>query len=35
MTAPLTQHQAEIERNLRAWNGKLLPGAMAGKHSEI
>jgi len=24
MTAPLTQHQAEIERNLRAWNNKPL-----------
>jgi SAM-dependent methyltransferase len=24
MTAPLTEHQAEIERNLRAWNAKPL-----------
>jgi SAM-dependent methyltransferase len=36
MTAPLTQHQAEIERNLRAWQSKpLLHRIYAGFYSQI
>ena len=36
MTAPLAQHQAEIERNLRAWNAKpLLKGIYAGFYGRI
>ena len=36
MTAPLTQHQAEIERNLRAWNAKpLLKEIYAGFYQRI
>ena len=36
MTAPLTQHQAEIERNLRAWNDKpLLRNIYAGFYQRI
>jgi SAM-dependent methyltransferase len=36
MTAPLTQHQAEIERNLRAWQSKpLLHKIYAGFYRQI
>ena len=36
MTAPLAQHQAEIERNLRAWNAKpLLKEIYAGFYRRI
>ncbi|HOX55646.1 MAG TPA: methyltransferase domain-containing protein [Candidatus Paceibacterota bacterium] len=36
MTAPLAQHQAEIERNLRAWNAKpLLKEIYAGFYQRI
>ncbi len=36
MTAPLTQHQAEIERNRRAWDGKpLLRTIYAGFYRRI
>ena len=36
MTAPFAQHQAEIERNLRAWNGKpLLRNIYAGFYRRI
>ena len=36
MTAPLTQHQAEIERNVRAWEAKpLLKTIYAGFYRRI
>ena len=34
MTAPLEQHQAEIERNRRSWQGKPLLQSIYARFSE-